>query len=196
MEPSPRTQRRAARSHDAIIAATVDLVARVGYSQLTIEGVAAAAGVGKATVYRWWPTKLMLVIDAIDVELTRARRVRLPVSGSSAAVVRELVRSVVSVLGSPVGQMLAAVMADLPGDPQARPALAEALGPHRAAGASVIYALAARGDLPHDVDAQRLLDMVAGTVLSGVLAGRPLSDDLVDQLVDLVLEARLPRVTY
>lgn len=196
MEPPPRPQRRSARSHDAIIAATVDLMTRLGYSQLTIEGVASAAGVGKATVYRWWPTKALLVVDAIDVELTRARRTPRPVSGSSVAVVRELVRDVVAVVVSPVGQMIAAVVADLPGDPQARLALAEVLGPHRAAGASVIYALAARGDLPHDVDAQRLLDVVAGTVLWGVLSGRAPSDELVDQLVDLVLEGRLPRVTY
>lgn len=194
METPPRTQRRAARSHDAIMAATIDLVTRLGYSQLTIEGVAAAAGVGKTTVYRWWPTKVRLVIDAIDVELTRTGQVPLPLSGSSVTVAHGLMARVVDVITSPVGQMIAAVMADLPGDPQARHVLRETLGPHRAAGASVIYGLAARGDLPHDVDALRLLDVVIGTVLSGMLAGRAPSGELVDQLVDLVLEGRLPRV--
>ncbi len=48
-----RTLRRSTRSHQAILDATTRLLTEVGYTALTIEGVAARAGVGKATVYRW-----------------------------------------------------------------------------------------------------------------------------------------------
>ncbi|MDT4946970.1 MAG: hypothetical protein QOH14_3703, partial [Pseudonocardiales bacterium] len=59
-------RRRNARSHAAIVDATNQLLIEVGYGQLTIEGVAARAGVGKATVYRWWPSKAALAIEAMS----------------------------------------------------------------------------------------------------------------------------------
>ena len=62
-------RRRNPRSHQAILQAAIDLLGEVGYTHLTIEGVAARARVGKATVYRWWPSKAALVIDAVDQTL-------------------------------------------------------------------------------------------------------------------------------
>jgi AcrR family transcriptional regulator len=61
--------RRSARAHQAILTATTEMLTEVGYGALTIEGIAARAGVGKTTVYRWWPTKGALVIEAIQVAL-------------------------------------------------------------------------------------------------------------------------------
>ena len=51
-------------SKNAILNATVDLLEESGYSNLTIEAIAAHAGVGKSTIYRWWPNKSYLVFDA------------------------------------------------------------------------------------------------------------------------------------
>ena len=55
---------RSEEAHQAILAATLELLAEGGYSALTVEGVAARAGVGKATIYRRWASKLPLVIEA------------------------------------------------------------------------------------------------------------------------------------
>ena len=55
---------RSEEAHGAILAATLDLLVQVGFSALTIEGVANRAGVGKATIYRRWPSKLPLVVEA------------------------------------------------------------------------------------------------------------------------------------
>ena len=52
------------RAHAAILSAVRDLLASVGYERLTIEAVAVRAGVGKQTVYRWWPAKSALVAEA------------------------------------------------------------------------------------------------------------------------------------
>lgn len=60
----PRPQRRNAESHQAILDATVKLLEEGGYRNLTIEGVAAEAGVGKQTIYRWWGGKAELVMEA------------------------------------------------------------------------------------------------------------------------------------
>ena len=58
-------RRRNPATRTAILATTFDVVAELGYARLTIEKVAAQAGVGKQTIYRWWPTKGALVLDAV-----------------------------------------------------------------------------------------------------------------------------------
>lgn len=60
----PSTKRRNSRVHRAILDATVKLLEAGGYKNLTIEGVAAEAGVGKQTIYRWWHSRAELVMEA------------------------------------------------------------------------------------------------------------------------------------
>ncbi|MFC9067295.1 TetR/AcrR family transcriptional regulator [Streptomyces harbinensis] len=61
---SPDPARRNPRSQQAIFEASLDLVGKVGYEKLTIEAIAAQAGVGKQTIYRWWPSKAAVLLDA------------------------------------------------------------------------------------------------------------------------------------
>ncbi|MBA2740523.1 MAG: helix-turn-helix transcriptional regulator, partial [Actinobacteria bacterium] len=59
-----RGRRRSERSHEAIVHATQELLVERGHRELTIEGVAARAGVGKQTIYRWWGSRAELVLEA------------------------------------------------------------------------------------------------------------------------------------
>ncbi|MFJ6795591.1 TetR/AcrR family transcriptional regulator [Streptomyces sp. NPDC091268] len=61
---SPDASRRSDRSRRAILDAALALVGEVGYPKLTIEAIAARAGVGKQTIYRWWPSKAAVLLDA------------------------------------------------------------------------------------------------------------------------------------
>ncbi|WP_371529490.1 TetR/AcrR family transcriptional regulator [Streptomyces sp. NBC_01283] len=61
---APDSKRRSERSRRAIYDAALDLVSEVGYGKLTIEAIAARAGVGKQTIYRWWPSKGAVLLDA------------------------------------------------------------------------------------------------------------------------------------
>lgn len=61
---APDSTRRSERSRRAIYDAAMDLVTEVGYGKLTIEAIAARAGVGKQTIYRWWPSKGAVLLDA------------------------------------------------------------------------------------------------------------------------------------
>lgn len=70
----PSTKRRNSRAHQAILDATVKLLEAGGYKNLTIEGVAAEAGVGKQTIYRWWRSRAELVMEAY----TAASDMRVP----------------------------------------------------------------------------------------------------------------------
>ncbi|MFE0171755.1 TetR/AcrR family transcriptional regulator [Streptomyces sp. NPDC059002] len=61
---APDSTRRSERSRRAIYDAALALVGEVGYAKMTIEAIAARAGVGKQTIYRWWPSKGDLLLDA------------------------------------------------------------------------------------------------------------------------------------
>ena len=66
-EPSARAGRpRDPRLDEAVVAATLQLLAEEGYAQLTVERIAARAGVGKASLYRRWPDKVSIVLEAVS----------------------------------------------------------------------------------------------------------------------------------
>ena len=60
---NPSDARRSQAKHESIIRAAADVADKAGYENSTIEGVAAQAGVGKQTIYRWWPSKALLYIE-------------------------------------------------------------------------------------------------------------------------------------
>src|SRR3954469_21395834 len=60
----PDAARRSERSRRAILAATRELIVELGYAKVSIDAIAARAGVGKQTIYRWWPSKGAVVFDA------------------------------------------------------------------------------------------------------------------------------------
>jgi AcrR family transcriptional regulator len=79
---------RVERSRRVILGAVLDELGEVGYGALTIEAVAARAGVGKSTIYRHWPGKLELVEDAF-------RTLKAPVAVPDQGSLRERVVAVV-----------------------------------------------------------------------------------------------------
>ena len=193
-EPMEHASRRTrnAHSHRAIISATNQLLAEVGYSALTIEGVAARAGVGKATVYRWWPSKGALAIEAlIDNDSAPPTQD----TGDLRADLIDAVDRVISILTtSTEGTLIAALTADLVADP----VLAEMfrnqiLRPRRTVVAAMVARAAQRGDLPPDIDIPLVLDACVGAVFYRlVLSGEPLTDTLAAQVVDLILDGARP----
>src|ERR671929_141080 len=89
-------------SRDGVIrAAILRLLADVGYGALTMDAVAAEAGVGKATIYRRWRTKQDLVVDTI-AELNRAEALP-PDTGSLEEDLRVMLHTIVGVMNGPTG---------------------------------------------------------------------------------------------
>lgn len=187
-------RRRSERSHEAIIAATQQLLVERSYPELTIEGIAARAGVGKQTIYRWWPSKAALVLEAY---LAGSNAVPAP---PAAATVRDDVRALlgwlIAVLAEPTGGH---VVAGLVGDLQHDRDLAE--GFHRnvvpARREAMLAALERgreRGEIREDADVELAVDALHGAVFYRLLlSGEPLDADFAEPLADQVLVGLVAR---
>ena len=185
-------RRRSIRSHQAILAATTQLLAEVGYSALTIEGVATRAGVGKATVYRWWPSKGALVIEAMSTALGM---IPVPETGDLRKDLLAVGKGIVQTLAhTPAGAVIPALAADLMRDPDmAEQFRSQMIRPRRSAITQILRHAADRGELPADLDIDLLIDVYAGTVFYRVLvSGEPVTDLLAEQLVSLLLDGKPP----
>jgi AcrR family transcriptional regulator len=183
-----RGRRRSERSHDAIIAATQQLLVERSYPELTIEGIAARAGVGKQTIYRWWPSKAALVLEAY---LAGQDAVPPPAEGKTAREdVRKLLGWLIAVLAQPIGGH---VVAGLVGDLQHDADLAEGfhrdvVPARREAMLAALERARARGEIRADADLELAVDALHGAVFYRLLlSGEPLDADFADRLAEQTL---------
>ena len=184
-----RGRRRSPESHQAIVAATQELLAEVGYRRLTVEGVAARAGVGKQTIYRWWPSLAALVLEAY---LAGSDAVLLPPpdSGSTHEDVRALIGWLVAVLAAPTGgRVVAGLVADMQHDPALAEGFHREIVPaRRRAMHDALERARARGEIRADADLDVAVDMLHGAVFYRLLlSGEPLDDDFAATLAAQVL---------
>ncbi|MFE0799016.1 TetR/AcrR family transcriptional regulator [Streptomyces sp. NPDC058812] len=105
--PHPDATRRSQRSRQAIYDAALALVAEVGYPKTTIEGIAARAGVGKQTIYRWWASKADVLLEAFldlgerAVQAAGEEAYAIPDTGDLAADLKFVLRATVDELRDP-----------------------------------------------------------------------------------------------
>jgi AcrR family transcriptional regulator len=183
-----RGRRRSERSHHAILAATQELLLERGYANLTIEGIAARAGVGKQTIYRWWPSRAALVLEAY---VTGEEAVPPPSEGRSVRDdVRALLGWLIAVLAEPTGgPVLAGLVSDLQHDADLAEGFRRHVVPARREG--MVAALErgrARGEIREDADLELAVDALHGAVFYRLLlSGEQLDDAFVDRLADQTL---------
>ncbi|MCW2583597.1 MAG: TetR family transcriptional regulator [Klenkia sp.] len=175
-------------SRDGVIrAAILRLLADVGYNALTMDAVAAEAGVGKATIYRRWRTKSDLVVDTI-AEMNRAET-STPDTGALEGDLRELLRSLVHVVNGPLGAATLSLLSTLPH----QPALAEAfrngpLGQWTEAFREVWGRAEARGEVREGLVGSTIADAASALVVQRwLLTGEPLDESYADSIVDTVV---------
>lgn len=186
------TKRRSERAHAAVLRAAISLFEQVGYSHLTIDAIAAGAGVSKATIYRWWPNKAAVVMEAFLT--TVEDRIAYGDSGSIRSDLVEQVHALGRVLGvGRLGSMIVALLGEAQHDPELARALREAWQePRRAQGREVVRRAVDRGELRLDLDPELVLDSVYGPVYLRLVFGhRPMSRHEVAALVDQILEGLL-----
>ncbi len=185
---------RSEEAHQAILDATLELLAEVGFSALTVEGVANRAGVGKATIYRRWPSKLPLVVEAFGA-LPGLEDVD---TGDLVGDLSEMLRSYLKLFET---TPLAAVLPSLAGERAHNPQLSELFDPvlrgRRQPLAAALERAVKRGELPADLDLDLAADLVVGPIAVRLFfTGRTIHPRIVDPLIELALEGlrgRTPR---
>lgn len=161
---------RSEMSQEAILQAAFDQLVKRGWSGFTIEAVAAAAGAGKTTVYRWWSSKAELAVDAF-FHATKAE-LRFPETGSAEGDFRAQILELAELLRGSRGQALAAMLGGARTDPDLGRALGERwLEPRRRWGLERMLRARADGELRPGVDPQAALAVLYGPLYAPLLFG-------------------------
>src|SRR5689334_8291200 len=175
-------------SRDGVIrAAILRLLADVGYGALTMDAVAAEAGVGKATIYRRWRTKQDLVVDTIS-DLNR-EEAGPPDSGSLESDLRQMLQQMVAVINGPAGAATLSLLSTVPH----QPALAEAFrnGPlavWRHSFEQIWDRAEQRGEVRSGMAGSVLSEATSALLVQRwLLTGEPVDEAYADEVLDSVV---------
>ena len=184
----PPGRPRSEQARLAILHSTLKLLAENGFSDLTIEAVAAHAGVGKATVYRWWPNKAVLIADAFASSTTQ--KLHFPDTGLVRTDMSQQMRQLIKVFSSPRGRIVSAILGGGQSDQDLIAAFRERfLWPRRREAYVTLRRGIQRGELPKDQDLNLLLDSLYGPIYMRFLIRHDrLTPEFVDSLCELVLD--------
>ena len=184
---SGRGRPRAPETRAKILKAAYEMLNEVGFMDLTIEGVAARAGVGKPTIYRRWKSKTALAMDAfleaVNPELA------FPDTGTAKEDFKEQMQKLVKLMNSPRGEVLANVI----GCGQADAELIEVylenwLTPRREDAKRIFQRGVERGELKKGIDAEIAIDALYSPLFYRLLLKhQPLTKKFVDELVDVII---------
>ncbi len=191
---APRGRPRSQQAHRAILAAAGELLLARGLSAVSMDAVAERAGVSKATIYRWWPTKETLALDALYTEWAAARPAPRD-TGSLRGDLLSLVRPWAKLAASrPYGRVVAALLAEAHSDPVfATEYRHRVLEPRRDQARAIVARAVERGDIPADTKVDVALDLLFGALYHRLLHGHaPLNDRFVRDVVDMALNGIQP----
>ncbi|MGH0030301.1 MAG: TetR/AcrR family transcriptional regulator [Myxococcota bacterium] len=152
---------RSEEAHRAILDATLALLVEVGYSALTVEGIAQRAGVGKATIYRRWPSKLPLVIEAFgDLPAFEESD-----SGDLVTDLERILKSYLRVYNTtPLGAVVPSLAGELPHNPELMDLFAPVVKARRQPLMNALRRAASRGEIPADTDLDLAADLIVGPI--------------------------------
>jgi AcrR family transcriptional regulator len=187
-ETPVRGRPRDPRRREAILRAAIMLVAEVGYDRMTVEALAARAGVSKPTIYRRWPGgKKEIVVDAIRSKHVDAES--LPDAGSLRGDLLGLLGTMIEHIDEDA-HLAAGLISQLRASEELAALMREEVAPLERRRYDVLVARAvARGEVSADARITPLLSDVAGSVVftRAVVTGEPLDQAFLEELVDHVL---------
>jgi AcrR family transcriptional regulator len=183
---------RSEQARVAILGSALKLLGKNGFSDLTIEDVAAHASVGKATVYRWWPNKAALIADAFASSTTR--KLHFPDTGSVRTDMSQQMRQLIKIFRSRRGRIVSAILGGGQSDHDLIAAFRERfLWPRRREAYATLQRGIERGELRRNVDMDLLLDSLYGPIYMRFLIRHDkLTPEFVDHLCELVLTGAHP----
>jgi AcrR family transcriptional regulator len=194
---APNTARRSEPARHAILNAALDLVGEVGYARLSIEAIAARAGAGKQTIYRWWPSKGAVLLDALLMlsENENNEPMDLPDTGDVEADLKNVLRATVIELNNPrYSEPMRALAAEMLVDEKLAADYAERLEePMRELKRRRLRSAQDAGQLAADLDLDIAIDLVWGPLRNRWLYREgPITAAYTDRLIETVLTGATP----
>ena len=183
---------RSEQARLSILRSTLKLLAKRGFPELTIEAVAANAGVGKATVYRWWPDKAALIADAFASNTTG--KLHFPDTGSLHSDMSRQMQQLVKIFRSPRGRIVSAMLGAGQSDRSLIAAFRDRfLMPRRQEAYATLRRAIKRGQLRKNIDMDLLLDALYGPIYMRFLIQHDsLTPEFVEGLCSLALGGATP----
>ena len=180
---------RSLEADEAILDSAIGLFIELGYDGLTVEGVAARAGVGKSTIYRRYPSKPDLIMAA--AERMCAQKGPVADTGTLRGDLLATAQSYRRLLTSTdAGRAIPATVAAAARNVELSRAHREFIARRRATSASIVHRAIDRGEVPADVDVDLVVDLVSAPLFYRVLvSGDPVDDAYIERLVSTVLRA-------
>jgi AcrR family transcriptional regulator len=185
---APDPGRRSQTARRAILDAAFALVGEVGYGRLTMEGIAARAGVGKQTIYRWWTSKAAVLFDAL-LMLSEGQdgSAALPDTGDLERDLRTVLRATVAELNDPhYSEPMRALSTEISRDPALAAVYEERLArPMAEIKKARLRSAQQSGQLPADLDLDLAIDLIWGPLLSRWFQySGPLTEEYADRVVE------------
>jgi len=179
---------RSEAARRAILRSTLRLLRHTGYNDLSIEAIACDANVGKTTVYRWWPNKGALVVDAFSTSVHK--ELLFPDTGSVYSDISFQMNRVVQLLRSRRGQIVAALIGGGQTDPELIEAFRERfVRPRRLEAYATLRRGIERRELPGDADLNLILDSLYGAIYMRFLIWKDgLTEKFIEDICRLVLD--------
>ncbi|MEZ7132535.1 TetR/AcrR family transcriptional regulator [Nonomuraea sp. AD125B] len=194
--PTRRPERRNEESAKAIVRAALELCREVGYRKLSIEGIAARAGVGKNTIYRWWPSKSAVLLDGLLSAMTVDAS--FPDTGDVAADFKTQIMAATSTVFRPdTGPHYAALIGEAQQDPELARALWDRLISHLTSAATQrIQSAQRRGQIRPELAPDLVIELLYGPAYYHWLIRQRTADaDHISIIVDTVLAGLAPANT-
>jgi AcrR family transcriptional regulator len=184
----PPGRPRSENARQAILRSTIRLLRSHGFGDLSIEAIAADAGVGKATVYRWWPTKGALVVDAFAS--STEDELHFPDSGSVYRDMALQMNRFLRVLRSPRGCIVQAILGAGQSDRELLDEFRKRLlRPRRQEAYQTLQRGIERGELPRNLDLDLVLDTLYGAMYMRFLIRHDeLSEHYIEEVCRMVLQ--------
>jgi AcrR family transcriptional regulator len=189
-EPNPA--RRSERSRKAILDAAREVVSELGYAKVSIEAIAARAGVGKQTIYRWWPSKGAVIFDAFLALSDEGDGIHLPDTGDLEADLKTVMRATVAEFADPAFEApIRALNLEIIADPALTALYQEKLAtPVNEAKKQRLRSAQQAGQLPPTADLDLLLEFLYAPLYQRWLhRAAPLTEAYADTLVAHTLQA-------
>ncbi len=179
--------------HQAILKAALDLVLEVGFRGVSIEGIAARTGVGKTTIYRRWPNKAAVVMEAFVGQLNRVSQ--FPEHERAVERLRLQMQTTAKAFRGRVGALVKALMAESQFDADLAQAFRENWTlPRRKLVSDILTKAIEQGGVRPDIDLEAAIDLFYAPIYYRLQPGTgPISEAFVDYIYEQAMEGQRPR---